>query len=572
MTPAFSASRHLRVPVIPLPLLIPLLLLALVPAPARAQQMSPVDSMEARTSAFLAVSQYQQDLQAAVGRGAHPARESRRRRPAVIAELDRLARRIPGDDWVQGHRVGLRVKQGLLQEALEVAFDCRGTPWWCAALTGFVHQRLGEIAAASTAFDFALGQMPVEERCTWEDLGLLLDGAAVSAYRSLPCAERIEIARQVWWASNPLFLEEGNERRSEHMARFVALRLHEQSLGLAGLRCTAPHRRSLLRQGWPEHGWSWEHPFVPVRGAEGQAFMPGEEGVFDPIIGGARPPSAKGNDPFEPGEFGERMRARLGPVRELLDQQIAHFRRGDSVFVVAVLDRANGLAASSEYQVGLVVTAGPDGPEVTARPDAGPVPGPNASNRIMRVAVPDGRYLASLEVVPGGAGSGTVAPGRGRGGGAGALRARHAVVWPGGGGTRPTVSSPLLFEWGDELEERLEAVIPRALGAPRVPAGGEVGVYWEIYGLSRGQPVSVSLSAHPGEAGLLRRLGRLLRLVDGAETLEFRWTEAPEEPGVMGRILRLDLSTLPSGPYTLELSVDFGDGAPLRVERQLEIR
>jgi len=571
MLPAHSASRRPRVSVHALLLLV--LLLALVPAPARAQQTSPIDSMEARTSAFLAVSRYQQDLQAAIGRGARPASESRHRRPAVIGELDRLAQRIPGDDWVQGHRVGLRVKQGLLQDALEVAFDCRGTPWWCAALTGFVHQRLGEVAAASSAFEFSLRQMPVEERCEWEDLGHLLDGAAIAAYRALPCAERIEVARMVWWASDPLFLQEGNERRAEHMARFVALRLHEQSLGLAGLECTDAHRRSLLRQGWPDHGWSWEQPFVPMHGAGGQAFMPDGEDVFDPITGGVRPHSAEGSEAFDPGEFGERMRARLGPVRELLDQQIAHFRRGDSVLVVAVLDRAAvGVAESSEYQVGLAVIAGPDGPSATTWLDAGPTPAPNLANPIMRVAVPDGRYLASLEVVPGGVGAGTVAPGRGRGGGGGAFRARHAVVWPGGGGTRPTMSPLLLFDWDPEVEERLEAVIPRALGALRVPAGGEVGVYWEIYGLSRGQPVSVALSARPGEAGLLRRLALLLRLVDGAQTIEFRWAEAPDEPGLMGRILRLDLSTLPSGPYTLELLVDFGDGAPLRVQRRLEIR
>jgi hypothetical protein len=284
--------------------------------------------------------------------------------------------------------------------------------------------------------------------------------------------------------------------------------------------------------------------------------MPGEEGLFDPISGGVRPPSAEGSEPFGPGESGERLHSRLGPVRELLDQQIAHFRRGDSILVVAVSDCAtSALSEPSEYQVGLVVTPGPDGPDVIVRPDGAP----GGSNRIMTVAVPNGRYLASLELVP-------------ERSGVGAARARHAVTWPGGGGTRPTVSPLLLFEWDAGIEERLEAVIPRALGAPRVRRGGEVGVYWEIYGLNRGQPVSVALSAHPGEAGLLRRIGRFLRLVDGAETIEFRWAEAPEEPGVMGRILRLDLSTLPAGPYTLELSVDFGDGSPLRVERRLEIR
>lgn len=66
-------------------------------------------------------------------------------RPRVIAALDGFAKTVPGDDWIAGHRVGMRIKQGWIEEAVEVAGACAATRWWCDALLGLSLHVAGRI-------------------------------------------------------------------------------------------------------------------------------------------------------------------------------------------------------------------------------------------------------------------------------------------------------------------------------------------------------------------------------------------------------------------------------------------
>jgi hypothetical protein len=59
-----------------------------------------------------------------------------RRRAELLATLDALAERHPGDDWISGMRVHYRIDGKDPSSADSVARSCGATTWWCLALLG----------------------------------------------------------------------------------------------------------------------------------------------------------------------------------------------------------------------------------------------------------------------------------------------------------------------------------------------------------------------------------------------------------------------------------------------------
>jgi hypothetical protein len=166
----------------------------------------------------------------------------------VIEELDAQAREIPGDGWIAGHRVGLRMKQGDFADALAVALDCQAAAWWCAALEGLALHAKGDFVEAESAFDRALEAMPRGERCDWlNELRPVLSGDLAKEYGRLSCSGRADLEHRIWWLADPLYLRPGNDRRTEHLARVVSMHLHHQVLELRGGRCPTDHHEPVLR-------------------------------------------------------------------------------------------------------------------------------------------------------------------------------------------------------------------------------------------------------------------------------------------------------------------------------------
>jgi len=93
-----------------------------------------------------------------------------------------------------------------------------------------------------------------------------------------------------------------------------------------------------------------------------------------------------------------------------------------------------------------------------------------------------------------------------------------------------------------------------------------------MYGLEANERVTATVGFVPAEVGLLRRMAERARLASPRTPVHLQWSDAPEVRGsVGGRALVLDLTGIPTGRYTVELSVNV-DGQPLmRAASAIEI-
>lgn len=503
------------------------------------------DSTDARREAERRVRQYRRWAWGGGGsrRIRMPVDAIRDERASLIAELDRISQEIPGDDWLLGQRVGFRVLQGRVDGALRVTERCRASPWWCAALRGFVLNVSGDFAGADQAFGRALARMPEEERCRWrEALSHLLYGGLGSRYRGADCEERDALARRIWWLADPFQIQPWNDRRAEHYARFVGaiLQAHAQT---RRRECRGDCGRMALLRGWPSWWWSAEGP-GSFPDLPGYRFLP-------PPEVGLRPFDSRAGDwDLVDDQYHERYNPPYGPIHDL-DQQTAVFRRGDSLLVVAVteLDR-HILRGAWSLDVGMVLSRGPDDDPVVVR-DAG-----EPARFLFEARVPAQPYLVSVEAVAERYG---------------AARARFGRRPPEPSSDGIAVSEPVLVAWDEEMGEDLDAARTRMLGTERITPDREVGIYWETYGAEAGDELEVTLAARSEDRGLLRRLGEALRIVGPDEPLRIGWRVEGRRDEVEGRRLRVDLSGLEPGPYVLELQVRRGEEEPATSRRHLEV-
>jgi hypothetical protein len=470
---------------------------------------------------------------------------AREERTRMLEELDEAAEAIPGDDWIVGHRVGMRVKAARLDEALTVAESCEASPWWCRALEGFVLHVEGDSLAAHLAFDEALEGMEPEERCEWqEELGEILVGSMRRPYNRAGCEELAELAPRMWWLADPFHLLPWNDWRSEHLARLVGMRLHHQSLALVAERCTPDHHMRILLYGWPDwwwgydHGWGTPHP-------PSHRFLPPSAVAADPF----------GSSPWDWDLVEDRYLERMDLGYELihgLEQQTAFFRRGDSVLVAASaeMDR-HILRGATSLTTGVVLSRGPAAAPLVASEVGAP------SHVRFRLMVPEGEYLVSVESIADTWGS---------------ARARFGHRLPDPSPSGAGLSDLLLFDWedGDGGGGVAEDFIPRMLGTSTLASDRNTGIFWETYGVEEGTSLELSLRVLPTEEGFFRRWGRRLGVAGRAEAARLSWSETAGVPA--GRALRLDLSGLDPGRYVMELRATPEGGAePAVVRRHLEV-
>jgi hypothetical protein len=117
------------------------------------------------------------------------------------------------------------------------------------------------------------------------------------------------------------------------------------------------------------------------------------------------------------------------------------------------------------------------------------------------------------------------------------------------------------------LPNLADSAIAMMNGSTTLAAGtSSMGVYWETYGIAAGDSVEVTVS--------LQRRG-------GGSTVSSSWREPqpdravrtiPGDVPIQMRSLILDVSALPVGSYTLELSIRRQNGQVVRGERDLTIR
>lgn len=485
-------------------------------------------------------------------------------RERLLARLAEAAAVAPGDEWVAGQRVRYLLEAHRAEEAVAAAEACRSRGWWCAALVGYARHEAGDFARAEAAFETALGGMPEEERREWTDLSRLLAPGQEGAYRRLRGAARDSLERRFWWLADPLWSVPGNDRRTEHLSRWVTDRLQDRAATTEGWVWGDDLREILLRYGSPT-GWervrSWGYASAGTRPSVIAHYAPRSR-EFLPPLGAAREPAT-----LRAGDYrleDEKPRTSYAPAYakdfRAAEHQVAVFRRGERGVVVAAWDLdADSVPAATPVEAALVLARGPSSePEIARAALAG------ATGTLRAEAAP-GPLFVSLEV-------------RARADGADRIGwARMAVEVPPPPASGIALSDVLLLRPAEALPETLEEAVAVARGSARVKAGERIGLFWEVYRTPRGagetpDTLSVSVSvAREGEPGLARRLGQALGVAGRDRAVRVTWKQEADGLPVLPRALAVAIPDLRPGEYTLRVSVRQGEGEEVAAERRVRV-
>lgn len=497
-------------------------------------------------------------------------------RGELIAELDSLQAAAPADGWIFGHRVWYRAERGDWEDALEVARSC-GPPqesWWCAALEGLALHGLGRWVEAERAFDVAIYEMDLERAWDWRVPVRAVDGDAENVLEELRTTSTDSVARttdRLWRLADPLYLVEGNDRKTAHFARWTVATLRDGSRTPYGISWGSDLEELLVRHGW-EMGWEREPSrrvterdrIVGRKHPDGRDYLPPGRALVDPataapddyLAGRSRPRSLYA-PPY-------------APVVLPMEGQIAVFPRGRSFTVVAThflptdtTRRARegiprpwsepGDQADLPDRAGLFLLDAASG-TVTVAEEV------DAAEGVLRVEGPAGSHVLSVEAW---------SPSRRLAG-----RLRRGVAHTPVPEDLPVLSDILLVDAHDPVPASLDEALPRALARPSVREGESVGIAWELTGLGfRPETLAFDLSVERLDRNLLQRLGGLVGLSDPPRPLTLRWEEAgPEEPGLVFRALDLELPGLQPGRYEVRLRLETEGREAVIVTRSFEVR
>jgi len=415
-------------------------------------------------------------------------------RNILLAALDSAAARSPADDWIAGQRLRYLVEAGRDTAALNAARQCAGTGWWCDALKGLALHELEDDDAADSAFKSALRGMPDAERCRWTDISVLLDDAQRKRYGKVGCGKRDDLAARLWWLADPFYAIPGNDRETEHYARQTMSMILDGTRAGYGIRWGDDLRQLLVRYGWSRF-WTLS-PGPASDPHEGQ--ISGHEAAPNYHF---FPESLKIDSVTDIGDStwnlhnqysAERYSPKISPAFVDLAPQVALFRRGDSVQVIAAYDLSSDTAF-----------AGPDVHSALVLPrDEREKPlislSTFARGWLSLTVDPEARVL-SLEAWNSGKRRGA--------------RIRRGVLIAPRKPNSVAVSDILLFDAVAPEANDLPTVLPHALGSLTVDGSRKLGLYWETYGLARADsalPISLTLTRF--DEGIFRKLAQSIGL------------------------------------------------------------
>lgn len=474
-------------------------------------------------------------------------------RNRLIATLDSAAARSPADDWIAGQRVRYLLEAGRDTAAVRAAESCAGTAWWCDGLRGLALHEVGANAASDSVFHRALSGMPARERCRWTDMSMLLDDAQRKRFGKVGCGRGDAVAARLWWLSDPFLAIPGNDRETEHYSRQM------MSLILAGTpagyntRWGDDLRELVVRYGWSRYWTQSPGPTSsphegPISGHEASPnyhFFP-ETAKIDSV---SDIDDSAWNLRLQ--YSSERYAPRMASVVGELVSQIALFRRGDSVQVVAVYDISRDTLLSGEAIHSALVLARDERDQPL----------------VSELTIPRGWHSLTIDAAPRLLSLETWNTDKKRG-----ARMRRGVGIAPRTPNSVSVSDILLFDAGSNEASDLATILPRALGSLSVDRSAKLGLYWETYGLSKPDsalPVSLTLSRIT--EGALRKLAEAIGLGRRTAPLSIAWNETPTLHGVATRSVVLDLSLIPRGRYRLKLELTPGRSPPVTATRVIEI-
>jgi hypothetical protein len=516
-------------------------------------------------------------------------------RTELIRTLNGIGSSIPGDNWVLGQRVFYMGEGGRWSQAEVLANRCNGAdPWWCKALVGLTFHARGAFVEAERVFEEAMAEMPADRLEWWRTPGYLLDGDGRELYEASSAEEWVALHERLWLFADPLYLVEGNDRKTADYARRTLAIIKSEAANPFGMEWEEDLTQLTLRYG-PEVAWERQRP-PPRMGlkATDDRYIVGrhEPGGIDYVPPGQvleRPSEApEGLWQIEAAKPRSAHRAPYAPDMAAFEAQTARFRRGDSLLVVAAFQPASAAPSRATVREASQPSpqqpfGGPDpfGPgSAVARVAAGdPTSGDVKSGLFLVSAVdgtihdtrgesafgvlthmaPPGQYLLSIEGHNEAAGFG--------------WRNRHGV----GQNALPlglaAVSDVLLLEPEGELPNTLDEAVPHAKKGVRVGPGEPIRLAWEVYGLGLGEVATVAIGFDQGAPSILRIAGQFLGLLqpDGEPVL-MSWEDAgPDALGTVFRSVDLQLPDLERGEYTIYVEVQLQGREAMVSNRRLYI-
>ena len=474
----------------------------------------------------------------------HNWRSPWRRRPEdvaqFLADLAEAARAHPDDALAFAQVVYAYTRLRDYGDALAVADECAFETWWCELLLGMVHDRGGRTHDAEARFRAALARADPALASHLTGIADLLGRDNRSEYRRLAGDARANFEARFWWLTDPMWSIPGNDRWTAHVRRRFEALLHAHLLGARGGSHRHPHEGELVRRG-PEDSWS-----ASSTPAARWTSMRAARYRFTPISAISAGIGAVRYD-LRAERTDERYTPRTyGPVVQV-PAQFARFREGDSLLVVAAA-RVND-APHDAPRTAFLVSDGPGRLQATTRRTP-------ADNRpVFEAVVARWPVVVSIESLDGQRG---------------AARARAGLPPLDSG--ELDLSDPLLVTTA-ALDPPLhrEDAVARMLATTTVAAGSVLTVYWEIYGVSREQPLWMSLSIEGARPGWFTRGLRALRIRSAPRLPTVSWTRTASA-GTNPTALEVDLGNIGVGEYTLRIEAIGPDGARATAERRLTVQ
>lgn len=535
-------------------------------------------------------------------------------RGETLQDLRAIGERIPGDGWVLGQRIFYMMEAGSVRAAEGMLRRCEGPePWWCAALLGYVLHMSQRFVEADSAFRTALAEAPDPVSSWYRSPAYVLDPEGRELWDDADRERRGELWQRLWLLSDPLYLVAGNDRLTAHYARRTLTRIRDGAFTAYGIPFDDDLEELNVRYG-QERGY--ERVMRPPRGMSLQdtrsvigrhhpkdrEYLPTGSFLADPA---EIPPGAWTLEEAEPRSgYAAPYALDMAP----LESQVARFRRGDSLLVVASyrpaspaavrMARGGGEGRPPRGERGRPERPSrgeeptnpflppPDtdernrGPDRSADADAdadrpdGPVTSGlfliewdgaraleregSADSAVVTVQVPNDEYVLGLEVHESEASR--------------AWRTRQGVRQDDLALGQSAVSDLLFLEADGNPPRSLEEALPRVMPSIRVSEGEAMTVAWEIYGLLPGESADVTLGFTAGEPSFLERVGEFLRLVEPEQPVAVRFREeGPERMGDVFRALNVEIPGFEPGVYTLNLEVELPGRTPMVTSRRLVV-
>lgn len=474
------------------------------------------------------------------------------RRAELIAELDALSARYPGDDWLAGMRVHYRIDGKQLVSADSAASACRASGWWCSALVGYAAHARGDATRADSAFAAAVSTMTPELGCEWRNITTLLGGDDRDAYEHRACETRSAVEERYWKLSQPQYAVVANEWRNEFNVRRVLVHLAEHAATPHALAWGDDAAELVLRYGWPT-AWSrvitssvnaTEPAIIGHDPSPSFTFAPGVRIVSD-TVGNIPADAWDMNAPRGETRYAPRFVTRMASVAA----QFARFRRGDSTLVVAAFAAKDD---SLLHPVATLAASRLDSVPVVSMPDTSHV-------GIARVTLAGMPAVVGMELRD--TATRTLA------------RTRVGLVTS-SDSVRLALSDVLIYRAGEDAATSLDSALARAIPGDTVTKGKPLGLFWETYGLSAaGETVDVAVSVERVDHSWIRSARQKLGLTPMDTPIKVRWTDARPPSGLAApHAISMDLENLDAGRYRLTLTLTPAGGAPVASMREIALQ